>query len=230
MEDGLDGEHGAHERRRRGNAPAAPQVVEVKDREPVADLALVLLEPGGVFRKAHAGVAVVERVVRKQALAHGGAEAVHDRDGPLGVAGLQLLRGEARALVRSRERRGKGEIEHVLPGFQDGRKVPAELLRVDLRGSRGRALAQLAVELLAAHGLAEVVQVFLAADVEAERDDGECAREHIVLGQIGAAIGKHPVCHGNLPPFFSSGCCFYFTINGRCLSTLFPAAPPPFLS
>ncbi|MPM66470.1 hypothetical protein SDC9_113377 [bioreactor metagenome] len=114
MENGLDGQHGAHQSGGRRNSAASLEVVEVVHGEPVAHPELVLLHPVAHLLNALALSLFHGGQGNQHALAHGSAQGVHDINLPLGELLAQLGGGNHGRLIRSRKAGGEGQNQNIL--------------------------------------------------------------------------------------------------------------------
>ena len=201
MEHGLDGQHGA-EQRRRGADPAAPfKVVQVVDGEPVADLPLHLSGIGRQLLQAFLLLPGAEP--DKQPLPHGGAKAVLHVDFPLRKFLRQLLGGDDSGLVGRGEGGGEAQAQNVLPRFQHRAHGGTKLLRIDGGGDGHLTGPNPAVKLLETDLPAvQQVSVLLPAHVQPQGQHLQAQLLRQLRRKIAAAIGHdYIVCHISLAPF-----------------------------
>ena len=113
IDDGLDVQHGTDDGGGGADAAAALQVAQVVHGDPVADVQLVLLHPGGQLFDGHAGIALVGSVPDQQTLTQSGAEGVDHVDGALGILFLQFVCGDHRGLMGGAQGGSKGQAEDI---------------------------------------------------------------------------------------------------------------------
>ena len=153
-----------------GDAAAADVEGEVRREEPVVQAELVGLGPVRQFRKAHALVPLVGEGVHQQTVAAGGAEGIEDDDLPLGVLLEQEVSRRTGGVVDAGDARGQGQVQDVLPLFEERREVVDELFDVDLGRAGHGAVCHLLVERVGVHGLVQVVRVLDVVEVVVEAD------------------------------------------------------------
>ena len=153
-----------------GDAAAADVEGEVRREEPVVQAELVGLGPVRQFRKAHALVPLVGEGVHQQTVAAGGAEGIEDDDLPLGVLLEQEVSRRTGGVVDAGDARGQGQVQDVLPLFEERREVVDELFDVDLGRAGHGAVCHLLVERVGVHGLIKVVRVLDVVEVVVEAD------------------------------------------------------------
>ena len=130
----LDVEHRAEKRRRTGHTPAALEMIQVVHREPVGQMQLVFLQPPGRFFNAAARLLLLRRMVDQQALAHGGAQAVHREEFVLRIFCAQVLEGDARGVECAGQPGRKTHIQHVEAVPRHFTRYFPECLHIDLAG------------------------------------------------------------------------------------------------
>lgn len=96
MDDGLDAQHIAHDRRRGADASAPLEVNEILCCDPMGDPQLQFLDIGGSFLKGCAGKLLLLCQIYQHSLSGGGRERVHCNNCTLGVLTAKLLRGNLR--------------------------------------------------------------------------------------------------------------------------------------
>ena len=112
------------------------------------------------------------------------------------------IRDRLGALAGAAEARGKGDVQHVLAGFQQGREHPQELLRVDLGGGGHGPAPELGVKFPVGHlAAAGDVVVGPAPHHVAEGDYLDVQLPDELWGQVRGGIGDNLIgTHGLLLP------------------------------
>ena len=201
MEDGLDGQHGAHYGGGGADTTAPLQIHQIVDGKPVAQMQPVFLQPPGQILQGHAGLPLFRGMEGKQPLAQGGAQAVYHQDLPVRIAFLQLPGGNDCGLIGGGKAGRKGQRQHILAALQNGHHGVLPLLGVDGGGGRRLSGPQTVVECFQAAVIP--VGVGFPPEGDGKRQGMQTQLLIALFGKIAAGIGKNPVRHTIAPFLFS---------------------------
>ena len=192
MHHGLDGQHGAEQRRGGVDAAAPLQVVQIVHGEPVAHLAPGLQgEAVDLLQGAALGL-FLGAEVDKQPLAQRGAQGIHHQELGLRPGLGQVLGGNNGGLVGGGQGGGEAQAQYVLPlvgGFGHGLLKGAH---ADGGGGGSLPGADALIEIVEADLPAvQIIVVGSAAHLQAQGNDGQPQLLGQLRRQIAAAIGQN---------------------------------------
>ena len=191
-EDGLDVQHGAHHGGGSADTAAPLQVHQVLHGDPVADVQLVLLHPGGDLGKGLTLAAELCGGVDQQALAHGGAEGVDDDE--LSVVELlpELLGGDDGGLIGGAQGRGEGQHQHIPALLKSGADGGSPAVGIDGGGLGQLAVSHVGVQLSGSH---LALPVGTAVQLQAQGCNANLQLGDHLGGQVTARIGNDLKIH-----------------------------------
>ena len=194
MQDGLDAEDGADHRRRRADAAAATEELQIFHREPVADVQFQILGIVAQGLQIHALALFLRQQVDEKALPQRGAEGIDRVDLAAGVLLHHLAAHVGAHLTGGAEGGGKADVEHIAPGLHLWLHGGDEHVGVGCRGLGDFAGAQAGVELLVGNAArVRGVEVFLPAQSQRKRHDLDAQLRRDVIWQIARGIGDDDV-------------------------------------
>ena len=125
IEHRLDIQHGAHQRRRVGNASAGLEIVQIVHREAMRDAEFVLLRPGDHIIEAHSFLGAANDFLHEQAEPAGDAPRIQDLQTQFREFAAELFRRGKRIAVGHRHFYGHVQNQYVPARFQ---KAPEEIV------------------------------------------------------------------------------------------------------
>ena len=192
-QDGLQVQQRAECRRRRGDASAALEVLQVIHCEPRLCAELVVLQPLGDFLHRFARAVHLMRLEDENRLRRGDGQRVHHDELTFRVLFQQFLARGVNRLNGRAELAGEGDEEQVAPGRENRLEVLHVDRLVERGGRRLTARAHLVVEGLMVQRLAEVVEVLFAIHGVRHVDD----RNVVLLFEFQRQVAV-AVCHENV--------------------------------
>ena len=200
VQNGLDREERADQRRGVGNAAAGLEVVEIVHGEAVGDLELVRFAPRNDLVIVHALFHARDHALDQKAEAAGDAERVHHIDLAVGVLFARHLRAEQRLFIGYGHLLGHIEEDDVLAGIEQGIEEVAVDIFVDHGGLEQISVVAHALIYGSARFLAAIVFIQLVADRVAVADEGNVVLFQIVPREIrGGRCGDDIVWHSTNP-------------------------------
>ena len=197
MHDGLDGQHGAEQRRGGADTAAPLQMVQIVHGEPVADPALGLLGKGVDLLQRLAGFLLPGAEIHQQSLAQRGAQGVHHPDLRVRELALQLFGGDNGGLVGGGQGGGEGNAQNVFSALQDAPHFLFKGPHADRGGGGGLSIADPGVE-VPETDVPAVQEVVIrgAAHLQTQRQDLQAQFLRHASGQITAAVCQnHIITH-----------------------------------
>lgn len=192
-QDGLQVQQRAECRRRRGDASAALEVLQVIHCEPRLCAELVVLQPLGDFLHRFARAVHLMRLEDENRLRRGDGQRVHHDELAFRILLQQFLARGVNRLNGRAELAGEGDEEQVAPGRENRLEVLHVDRLVERGGCRLTARAHLVVEGLMVQRLAEVVEVLFAIQGVRHVDD----RNVVLLFEFQRQVAV-AVCHENV--------------------------------
>ena len=188
LQNGLDLQKRAGQRRRAGQTATLAQELQVVYHEQLSHLAAELRRAGG--DRIHIGALLrqIRRLQHHQTLAQRSAPAVQHPDVPVGIALPQLLRHHAHAPAGAADAAGQPDIQHVIALLQHGLHGFAGGQGADHGGLDLRALAHGFIIGVAVKGGGHVRRYAVDGIGQAQLPDA------VLLPQLRRQVGR-VVCH-----------------------------------
>ena len=205
MQHRFNAQHRAEHRRRLGNAAAAVQVHQVVDREPVAQVQPVFLQPAGVVLDRHTFVAVHHRVVGQQPLAQRRRQAVHHDHLAAGIFLHEFLGALLTGCIGTAQPARKANMQHILTRGDKWLDKLLEHKRSHLHGRRRFALPQSVIKFLGGQVVVRTLFIAGPADHKFRADNGDVVSLAEFLRQVAGGFGHDAVAHCKIHPFAYAG-------------------------